>query len=425
MAFDSQAIATDLAEAHRMQGVLEGKASSIGLTSTSDVALDAMAGEAVATAAIEGERLSLDTVRSSVMRRLGLSATGPADRSVDGLVAMLNDATGAHDQPLDDDRLHRWQSALFPGGTSGLTRIAVGRYRTHEAPMQIVSGPMGREVVHYEAPPSADVPRHMRAFLDWFEATTPDRHMRTQSAVDGIARAAIAHLWFETIHPFEDGNGRIGRAIVDMAIAQHLRQPIRLYSLSRQLLAVREDYYNALNTAQRGDLDATRWVGWFVRQCTAAYSAANLVVDQALEKLRFWHRHAAAVINERQRKVLQRLLDAGDGGFVGGLNAEKYMHMTGTSKPTATRDLALLVVNKQLWKSGAGKALRYYVAVPGWVHGLEPDQESPSTGPQPTTPPSPGGGLMLPAAEVEGRDSGPKEDADSRPARRPSAFRKP
>jgi len=369
--FDPQAVAPHLAEAYRMHGVIEGKAFAVGLTSTSEIALDAMAQEVVATAAIEGERLSMDIVRSSVMRRLGLASAGPVDRSIDGLVAVINDANTAHDQPLSEDRLWRWQSALFPGGTSGIHRIAVGRYRDHEDPMLIVSGPMGREVVHYEAPKSADVPRHMQEFLAWFEATSPTRMAASSGpATDGLARAAMAHLWFETIHPFEDGNGRIGRAIVEMAVAQHMKPPVRLYSLSRQLLASRKDYYDHLNRMQRGTLDATEWVAWFARQCTAAYQASNLVMDQALQKRRFWEAHAGTALNERQRKVLQRLLDDGDGGFSGGLTAEKYIKMTGASKATATRDLSEMVSNTHLWTAGAGRAIRYYINVPGWRHGI-------------------------------------------------------
>jgi len=382
--FDPRAVVGDLAAAYRMHGVIEGKAAAIGLTPTSQVALDATAEEVVATAAIEGERLSMDTVRSSVMRRLGLAASGPADRHIDGLVAVINDATTAHAQPLDEDRLYRWQSALFPGGTSGIQRIAVGRYRDHNDPMQIVSGLPGREVVHYEAPPSRDVPAHMRRFLKWFAETAPADEAITSSesnAVDPLARAAIAHLWFESIHPFEDGNGRIGRAIVDMVVAQHLRPSVRLYSLSRQLLASRSGYYDSLNAAQRGDLDVTAWISWFARQCTAAYESASQVIDKALEKRHFWDRHEGSGLNERQRKSLQRLLDAGDGGFEGGMNAEKYIKMTGTSKATATRDLADMVANRQLWTSGTGKALRYYIAVPGWTHGVYrgADHTSPSS----------------------------------------------
>lgn len=373
LAYDAERAAPDLAEAYRMHGVLEGKAIAIGVGSTSQVALDALSDEVLATAAIEGERLSLDAVRSSVMRRLGLATSGPINRSVDGLVDVISDATTAIDTPLDEDRLCRWQSALFPGGTSGIHRIAVGRYRDHADPMQIVSGQPGREVVHYEAPPSKDVPAQMKRFLTWFADTSPVQASAlpaSRKPVDGFARAAIAHLWFESIHPFEDGNGRIGRAIVDMAMAQHLRQPVRLYSLSRQFLTSRSAYYDALNHAQRGETDVTAWVQWFARQSTAACHAASRVIDQAIEKRRFWEKQEGSDLHERQRKVLQRLLDDGDGGFLGGLNAEKYMKMTGVSKATATRDLSEMVTGGQLRSHGAGKAVRYYINVPGWSHGL-------------------------------------------------------
>ncbi|WP_237380913.1 Fic family protein [Cupriavidus sp. SW-Y-13] len=373
LAYDAHKTAPDLAEAYRTYGLLEGKATTLGLGSTSEVALDALSDEVLATAAIEGERLPLDAVRSSVLRRFGLATSGPFNRSVDGLVDVISDATSAIDTPLDEDRLCRWQSALFPGGTSGIHRIAVGRYRDHVDPMQIVSGRPGREVVHYEAPPSKDVSMQMERFLLWFADTSPTSTSAMSvggKPIDGFARAAIAHLWFETIHPFEDGNGRIGRAIADMAMAQHLRQPVRLYSLSRQLLSSRAAYYDALNQAQRSQTDVTAWVQWFAHQSTAACHAAIQVIDQAIEKRRFWEKQEGIALHERQRKVLQRLLDDGDGGFLGGLNAEKYMKMTGVSKATATRDLAAMVASGQLWSHGAGKALRYFVNVPGWTHGI-------------------------------------------------------
>lgn len=366
LTYSASDAAADLAEAYRMHGVLEGKAAAIGLGASSPLALAALADEVQATAAIEGEQLSVEAVRSSVMRRLGLAASGPTDRHVDGLVEVIHDATSAIDLPLDVDRLCRWQSALFPGGTSGIRRIAVGRYRDHDDPMQIVSGLPGREVVHYVAPASKDVPAQMARFLQWFADSNPAH----QAAFDGLARAAIAHVWFESIHPFEDGNGRIGRAIVDMALAQCFRQPVRLYSLSRQLKAAHAGYYDALNQAQRGNTDVTHWVRWFARQCTAACLAASQVIDQAIQKKRFWEQDRASDLSGRHRKVLQRLLDAGDGGFEGGLNAEKFIKMTGVSKATATRDLGDLVDRGLLRKLGEGKAVRYYVNVPGWSHGL-------------------------------------------------------
>ncbi len=377
MSYDARLVAADLAAAHRALGLLEGRAAAMGLEGAGRMAVDVLVDEATATAAIEGERLPLEVVRSSVMRRLGHAVPDAGNRSVDGLVEVINDASTAWKTPLDEDRLCRWQSALFPGGTAGIRRIAVGRYRDHADAMQIVSGLPGREVVHYEAPASQDVPAHMAQFLTWFNATSPAAAVVPDPApvaMDGLARAAIAHLWFESIHPFEDGNGRIGRAIVDMAVAQHLGRSARLYSLSRQLLAQRMAYYDALNAAQRGPLDVTPWVGWFARQCTLACEASIRVMDQAMEKRRYWERPALAGVNERQRKVLQRLLDDGDGGFLGGLTADKYVKMTGASKATATRDLSDLLAKGLIWHTGVGKGTRYYIAVPGWTHGL-PAQE--------------------------------------------------
>lgn len=371
--YDATVVAPYLTEAYLLHGTVEGKAMAIGLGLASPIVLDVFSDEVIATAAIEGERLSVDAVRSSVLRRLGLGETGPVDRHVDGLVAMIADATSNIEAPLDDDRLCRWQAALFPGGVSGLQRIAVGRYRDHEDPMQIVSGRPGREVVHYQAPASRDVPAEMARFLEWFAATTPRKGLAQPlegPRLDGLARAAIAHFWFESIHPFEDGNGRVGRAIIDMAIAQHLRPPMRLHSLSRQLLTSRSEYYAALE-GSRGGMDLTSWVQWFVQQYAGACEAANRVMDAAVEKRRFWEAHAASALADRQRKVLQRLLDDGDGGFLGGLNAEKYMKMTGVSKATATRDLSEMTVAGQLRAHGVGKAVRYYVDVPGWTHGIE------------------------------------------------------
>ena len=374
LTFDPDVVTPALRDARRAQAAIEAKAHAIGLIRIGEMTRDSFADEVLATAAIEGERLDPASVRSSVLRRLGLAQAGQRDRQVDGLVEVIDDATAAAAQPLTDDRLHRWQAALFPGGASGIRRIAVGRYRDHADPMQIVSGRPGREVIHYEAPPSHQVPDEMTRFLAWFAQTAPGQ----PAAIDGLdclVRAALAHLWFETIHPFEDGNGRIGRAIVDMAVAQDQRTPARLISLSRQWLESRSGYYDALNEAQRGNCDVTAWVTWFARQYTAACERTGEVIDRALEKSRFWADHAEVPVNARQRKVLQRLLDAGDGGFTGGLNAEKYMKMTGASKATATRDLSGLRVAGLLRTTGVGKALRYHVAVPGWTHDpAEPDR---------------------------------------------------
>jgi Fic family protein len=369
LTFSLEAAGAALLDARRMQGEIEGKAKAIGIDKTGEVVREVFAEEVIATAAIEGEKLDPKAVRSSVLRRLGLRHPGPADRNIDGLVEVINDAVTRHQLPLDHDRLCRWQSALFPGGTSGIRRIAVGRYRDHSQPLQIVGGTPGKqEVVYFEAPPSSQVAAEMERFLRWYSATAPQPGQ--QIKMDGLARAAVAHVWFESIHPFEDGNGRIGRAIVDMAIAQDQRAPMRLYSLSRELLESRDGYYDALNEAQLGSGDVTHWVTWFAQKLTAACVRSIEIIDRALEKSRFWVDHSGVEVNARQRKVLQRLLDDGDGKFLGGLNAEKYIKLTAASKATATRDLTEMVAEGLLWTNGQGKGIRYYVNVPGWNHGL-------------------------------------------------------
>lgn len=370
----SPAVEAALLQARKWQGEVIGRAAAIGLAQSGNVLYEVLTQEVIATAAIEGEKLDPASVRSSILRQLGhfnhqlpTTDAAPRSRHVDGLVDVIQDATLGFKQALTEDRLQRWQSALFPGGTSGIRRIAVGRYRDHSDLMQIVSGQPGKEVIHYTAPPSIQVPFEMQAFLTWFAETTPQQDSIDGTPdLNGITRAAIAHLWFESIHPFEDGNGRIGRAIMDMALAQDLDETTRLYSLSSQLMQHRKGYYDALHQAQHGTLDVSDWVLWFTQQFSLACQATCALIDRALEKSTFWQAHSATPLNERQRKVVQRLLDDGDGGFLGGLNADKYMKMTNTSKATATRDLADLVKNGLLRSAGQGKAVRYFVAVAGW-----------------------------------------------------------
>ena len=386
LTFDAAALAAALDQARLEQGRLLGLLSAIGLEQANAVQRELWVQEALATAAIEGEQLNLESLRSSVAHRLALADVPGPDRSVEGLVQVMQDALANHSAALDLDRLCRWQSALFPGGTSGITRIAVGRVRSHADAMQIVSGPLGREVVHYEAPPSAQVAAHMDRFLEWFERTRPTGRATAGATANGIARAALVHLWFESIHPFEDGNGRLGRALADMALAQdmHAQDPqaspvlVRVYGLAHQMLKTRAAYYDALNHAQRlrgiafdaTAIDATPWVLWFVQAFTQACIASQSVVRDATDKAQFRLRAAQCQTNERQRKVLERLLDAGHvgsgGGFLGGMTNEKYAKITSTSKATATRDLADLLAHGLLRVEGVGKATRYAVNVPGW-----------------------------------------------------------
>ena len=366
------ALAGAIGLARQEQGKVIGLAQAIGVPGMGQVIRDIWVDEAMATAAIEGEKLDMPSVRSSVMRRLGMpnDLRATASRSVDGLLDVMQDATASYQNALDDDRLLRWQAALFPTGTSGIHRIAVGKYRDSAKPMQIVSGPVGRETVHYEAPRSAAVPKQMRLFLEWFERSKPQTG--TDREMDGIVRAALAHLWFEAIHPFEDGNGRVGRAIVDMALAQDAATPRRLYSMAGQLMQEREAYYLHLGKAQSGKLDVTSWVVWFVTQFRLACIASQNVISSAIEKNRFWATHSAVAINDRQRKALIVMLDAGDGGFLGGMSASKYANLTKVSKPTATRDLAELEAAGLLETTGQGRATRYWVNVSGGSIG-EPE----------------------------------------------------
>ena len=383
LTFDAVTLAPALDQARLEQGRLLGLLSAIGLEQANAVQRELWVQEALATAAIEGEQLNLESLRSSIAHRLSLSDAPGSDRSADGLVQVMGDALTNHCAVLDLDRLCRWQSALFPGGTSGITRIAVGRVRSHADAMQIVSGALGRELVHYVAPPSAQVTAEMDGLLAWFNSTRP---VGGATAMNGIARAALVHLWFESIHPFEDGNGRLGRALADMALAQDMHAQdaqaspalVRVYGLAHQKLKTRAAYYDALNHAQRlrgiapeaDKIDATPWVLWFVQAFTRACVASQAVVRDATDKAHLRLRAAQCHINPRQSKVLERLLEAGHvgsgGGFLGGMTNEKYAKITGISKATATRDLADLLAHGLLRVEGVGKATRYALNVPGW-----------------------------------------------------------
>jgi Fic family protein len=272
----------------------------------------------------------------------------------------MENATVAWDEPLTDARLCQWQAALFPAGDSALRRLEAGRYRSLSDPMQIVSGPIGRETVHYEAPPSSAVPAEMATFLAWFEES---RH----GTLDGVLRAGLAHVWFESIHPFDDGNGRVGRAIVDLALAQTARRATRLHGLSSGLERERDAYYAALNDAQRGTGDVTAWLAWFLTAVERACGRSLSVVDESLVRARFWSEHRELEMNERQRKVLDRMLDVGPGRFEGGLTTRKYVGMTGASPATASRDIADLVAKGLLAPGAAGGRSTYYdLAIRGW-----------------------------------------------------------
>ena len=361
--YERDTVSAALSQARLEQGALLGKAAAIEAQELPLTQRDVWAEEAVATAAIEGEWLDLAAVRSSVARRLGISSTFTAavPRNVEALLDVMEDATANWATDLSEERLCRWQAALFPGGLSSLRTIEAGRYRTHPEPMRIVSGPVGKETVHYEAPASSTLAEEMRKFLGWFNDT------RDKAPADGIVRAGISHVWFESIHPFEDGNGRIGRAIVDMALAQDVRAPNRLLGMAARMRKDQARYYEALNHAQRGTGDITQWLAWFIEAFAASCQATSSLIDEALARARFWSEHRATPLNERQRKALNKMLEAGPGRFEGGMTAKKYQSLTGAIKITASRDLAELADAGLLLRQGAGRSTFYNLPMPGWA----------------------------------------------------------
>lgn len=350
--WNDQALLEPLGEARYRQGRLIGQLHALGFEEDPAVEAEALVEEAVTTSAIEGELLPHDAVRSSVARRLGLKHAGMPrpPRHVDGVVEMLLDATARHHEPLTAGRLKGWQAALFPTGYSGISKIVVGDWRV-SGPMQVVSGPFERQRVHYEAPPAERVSEEMERFLEWW--STESRGLA------GMVRAGVAHLRFETIHPFEDGNGRVGRALVDLALAQAEGQSRRFYSLSSQILEERDAYYRVIERTQKGGGDVTDWLTWFLGCVARAIQRSELAVQSAVTRARFWQHDAAHALNQRQAKVVDRLLQAGQGGFEGGLTNRKYRGTTKASKVTATRDLADLVTRRILVQIGRGRATRY------------------------------------------------------------------
>ena len=337
--WDAKSLLTPLADCRRQQGALLAKLERIGLEDSLKAQAASLEEDAIQTSAIEGERLDPEKVRSSVTLHLGLEHGGlrPSDRMTDGLVQVLLDATQNYARPLTIERIRTWHAALFPAGRSGLTSIRTGAFR--DQAMEVVSGPIGRQRVHFVAPPPETLEAEMASFLSWWEESRSD--------LDGILRAGLAHLRFVTIHPFDDGNGRLARTLTDMALAQDERLPARYYSLSAQIMRDRNRYYDVLERTQKGTGETTEWLLWFLGRVHQAMSAADRTVSRILLKADFWRRHADAHLGERQRKVLNRLLDAGpealEGGFEGGLTTRKYMGMTKASRATAYRELADLV----------------------------------------------------------------------------------
>ncbi len=333
-----------LGSVRKAQGKLIAQAGFMGLESEAEFLIE----EALMTSAIEGESLNADSVRSSVAHRLGLPTAGlpPQQRHIEGLIEMLLDATRMYDKPFNSKRMFGWHAALFPTGYSGLHKINTAKWRSGNTPMQVVSGPIGKEKVHFEAPPAKLVSKEMKTFFNWW-SKPPDK-------LDGLLRAGIAHLWFVTVHPFDDGNGRIARAITDMALAQDEDTGQRFYSLSGQIVKERTDYYDILEQVQKQNCDITQWLEWFLGLFARAISNSGTVIDKVLLVSNFWQQHSQLELNERQLKVIKKLIEAEPEGFVGGINNRKYVSLTKVSRETAKRDLADLE-KKNIIKRNAGK----------------------------------------------------------------------
>ncbi|PVM92166.1 DUF4172 domain-containing protein [Caulobacter radicis] len=352
--WDKAALADQLAHVRHRQGRLLGRMDALGFSLREEAALRTLTEDVLKSSEIEGEILDKEQVRSSIARRLGIDigALKPADRHVDGVVEMMLDATQRFDQPLSEERLLGWHASLFPTGYSGLSKIVVGAWRDETAgPMQVISGPIGREKVHYEAPAAGRLADEMRAFLGWFNADAGD---------DPVVKAALAHLWFVTVHPFEDGNGRIARAIADMALARSDGSPQRFYSMSSQIRLERKDYYDTLEATQKGGVDVTGWIAWFLGCLDRAFDGAEATLATVLAAARFWETHAGEAFNERQRAMLQRLL----AGFEGKLTSSKWATITKCSQDTAGRDIDDLVRRGVLIRDAAGgRSTSYLLAL--------------------------------------------------------------
>lgn len=356
--WDEAALKPRLDAMRLLQGRLLGQADAVPSDAElMEAEMDALIQNAIRTSEIEGEHLDAGSVRSSVARQLGLDRAGIPRGTVrtDALVGMLVEATRHQEQDLALDRLCRWQAALFPNGSGFVAEIRIGELRG-EQPMQVVSGRLDKPRVHFEAPPRKGLEAELDAFLAWFNHPPVN--------LDPLLRAGVAHLWFETLHPFDDGNGRVGRAVTDRALAQAEGRSVRFYSLSAAFMARRNEYYAALENAQRGELDITPWLEWFLDALQTALEQALDCIARILAKKKFWQRHATTLLNERQVKLLNRLLDNAGEEFTDGISARKYQSMTGVSKATATRDLTDMMEKGCLMQlPGGGRSTRY--ALPG------------------------------------------------------------
>jgi Fic family protein len=352
--WSGERLAQPLAEVRHQQGRLVGRMEALGFNLRQEAVLKTLTEDVLKSSEIEGEKLDAEQVRSSLARRLGvdIGALRPADRQVEGVVEMMLDATRHYNQPLTAERLFAWHAALFPTGHSGMTRIMLGAWRDDSpGPMQVVSGPVGRERVHFEAPAAARLDREMSAFLDWFNK---------DNELDEVLQAGLAHLWFVTIHPFDDGNGRIARAIADMALARSEKSPQRFYSMSAQIRQERTAYYDILEQTQKGTMDATPWMDWFLGCLSRAIEGAQTTLAAVLSKARFWDAIRDVPLNDRQRIMLNRLLD----GFEGKLTTSKWAKLTECSQDTALRDILALVEHGMLVRGPEGGRSTSYALAP-------------------------------------------------------------
>lgn len=334
------------------QGRLLGKLEGLGFRLREEASLETLTLDVIKSSEIEGEKLPMDQVRSSIARRLEIAVAGlvRVDRNVEGVVEMMLDATQKYNQFLDDERLYGWHAALFPTGRSGMQRIKVGAWRDETSgPMQVVSGAMGKERVHFEAPEASRLTTEMQIFLEWFN------HF---NEVDSVVKAAIAHLWFVTIHPFNDGNGRIARAIADMQLSRSDDSKQRFYSMSAQIQKERNGYYDCLEKTQQGTLDITQWLLWFIDCLDHALSTSEENFLDVLNKATFWKKHQTVAFNERQRMMLNKMMD----GFEGKLTSSKWAKIAKCSPDTALRDIQSLIDLDILEKeTGGGRSTSYSI----------------------------------------------------------------
>ena len=331
------------------QGLLLGKMKSLGFNLQEEAVLNVLSQDVIKSGEIEGEILDKEQVRSSIARRLGINIGGDiyVERNVEGIVEMMLDATLHFNEPLTNDRLIGWQAALFPTGYSGMFKINVGHFRNDEnGPMQVVSGPVGKERIHFQAPDATCLDREINVFLD---------RINTQTEIDCVLKAGIAHLWFVTLHPFDDGNGRIARAITDMLLARSENTSQRFYSMSAQIMRERNEYYNILERTQKGSLDITDWLVWFLQCLLRAIENTEETLSEIFTKASFWQNHTDILLNERQKKVINKLLD----GFEGKLTSSKWAKLCKCSQDSANRDILDLVGKNILNKSGAGRSTYY------------------------------------------------------------------